>query len=313
MLAPKVLVTPRSLTVSPTDEIARLKAAGAEVVLGPAGRQPRPEELPPLLNGCAAWIAGVELVTGEIMATAPDLRLISRNGVGLDNVDLEAAARLGIEVRGTPGTNATGVAELAICLMLSGLRFIPWHAHVMSEGNWERKQGRELSSATVGVVGVGAIGGRVAMIAKAFGATVLAMDVNPPAVQDPPYTLVSLDELVHRADVVTLHAPATKAGPLLNATHIEALPRDTVLVNTARWSLVDHAAVLAALESGHLRAYAIDAYEVEPPEPSPLLRHPNVIATPHIGAFTAESGRRAAGACVDMVLDHLRSRGLVPA
>jgi phosphoglycerate dehydrogenase-like enzyme len=247
------------------------------------------------------------------MATASDLRLISRNGVGLDNVDLEAAARLGIEVRRTAGANSSGVAELAVCLMLCGLRLVPWHARLLADGGWQRSQGRELSSATVGVVGVGAIGGRVARLVASFGATVLATDVNPPVVEDPPYTLVGLEVLLRRSEVVTLHAPATRSGPLLGPKQISALPSGAVLVNTARWSLVDDDAVLSALESGRLRAYAVDAFANEPPEPSALLRHPNVIATPHLGAFTAESAKRASAACVDMILEHVRRHGLLPA
>ena len=112
---------------------------------------------------------------------------------------------------------------------------------------------------------------------------------------------------------MTLHVPASPGGPLLDAGRIAALPDSAVLVNTARWSLVDPDAVLAALESGRLRAYAIDVFAAEPPEPTPLLRHPRVIATPHLGAFTAESARRAADAAVDHVLRYLAANGLVQA
>lgn len=311
MPQPRVLVTPRSMTSGVNAEVQRLVNAGVDVVLGPAGRVPRADELPSLVAGCVSWIAGVEKVPAEVLEMAPTLGLISRNGSGIDNIDLVAAARLGIEVRGAAGANASGVAELAICLMLSGLRLVPWHARKLADGTWEREKGRELSSARVGVVGAGSIGGRVARLASEFGATVLAADPHPPMVGNPPYALVDLDELVRQCDVVSLHAPASGDDPLLNARRLAALPADTVLVNTARWSLVDAAAALAALESGHLRAYAIDVFAAEPPGPEPLLRHPRVIATPHLGAFTAESARRAGEAAVDQVLDYLANQGLL--
>jgi phosphoglycerate dehydrogenase-like enzyme len=297
-------------TATATAEVRRLKEAGVDVVLGPAGRLPLAEELPALLEGCVAWIAGVETVSAAVLEAAPDLRLISRNGSGIDNIDIDAAARLGIEVRAAVGANAGGVAELAVCLILSGLRLVPWHARTLADGGWDRQGGRELSSATVGVVGVGAIGSRVARLVAAFGATVLAYDRYPPAADNPPYGLVELDELIRRSDVVTLHVPASPDDPLLGANRIAALSKGAVLVNTARWSLVDPDAVLDALEGGHLRTYAVDAFATEPPAPHPLLRHPRVIATPHLGAFTTESARRAADASVDNVLDYLGAHGL---
>lgn len=297
----KILVTPRSLTRGPAPEVDCLRAAGFEVVLAPAGRQPTEDELVALVPGCVGWLAGVEPITPRVFAAADVLRAISRNGAGVDNVDAAAASAHGVEVLRAAGANARGVAELAITLMLSSLRAVPATAAALRAGAWERTLGREAAGLTLGVLGAGAIGRQVLALAAAFGMDVVASDPYPAA--DLGVDVVTVDELFARADVVSLHAPGSPDGtPVVDARVLAGAREGLVLINTARAGLVDDDAVLAALESGRLSGYAVDVFDPEPPAPSPLLAHPGVIATAHIGGFTGESVARAASAAVDNLL-----------
>lgn len=302
----RVLVTPRSLTQAGLDavpELDRLRALGYELVSGPPGRSPSHQELLDLVPGCVGWLAGVERIDARVLEAAHGLRVLSRNGTGADAVDLVAAQRLGVRVERAAGANAQGVAELALTLTLSMLRHVPWSHDALVAGGWQRWQGRELAECTVGVVGLGAVGRRVASAFGALAATVVGFDpFADPAASDG-VRLVDLDELLAESDVVTLHCPPPADGrALLDATRLARVRSGAVLVNTARPALVDDGAVLAALEGGRLAAYAVDAFDTEPPELTPLLRHDRVLATPHIGGYTGASVRRATEAAVDGLL-----------
>ncbi len=302
----RVLVTPRALTRAGLDAVAELeplRRRGVELVSGPAGTTPTPDQLAVLLDGCEGWIAGVEPVSAATLEGASALRVISRNGTGVDSIDLPAAERLGITVLAARGANAQGVAELALALALLAVRQVPWTAADLQEGRWTREPALELAECTVGVVGLGAIGAKVARAFGALGAAVVGHDpVAPPG----DVTRVNLLELVRTSDVITLHAPPAPGGqPLISTAVLDQVRPGAVLVNTARASLVDDDAVLAALEDGRLTAYAVDAFETEPPELTALLRHPRTIATPHLGAFTTASISRATAAAVDNLLEAL--------
>ncbi len=301
----RVLVTPRSLTragLLHVPALAPLHAAGIELVAGPAGRQPTHDELLSLVPGCTGWIAGVEPVDSEVLAGAKDLRVISRWGAGTDAIDLVAAQRHGIVVERAAGANARGVAELTVAHVLAGLRGVTPASRALVAGRWERPEGRELAECTVGVVGLGAVGRLVAHLLAALGARVVGHDPYVDAV--PGVALLPLPALLGVSDVVTLHCPPGDRA-LLGAGELAALPTGAVLVNTARSSLVDDDAVLAALESGRLAAYAVDAFDREPPEVTPLLRHPRVLATPHLGAHTSASTQRVGEVAVANLLRHL--------
>ncbi|MCU1663897.1 MAG: Oxidoreductase [Pseudonocardia sp.] len=308
--SPRVLVTPRSLTqagLHAVPELEPLRTAGFELVAGPAGEAPSEEQLLELVPGCVGWLAGVERIGARVLEAAPALRVISRNGTGTDSVDLAAAQRAGVRVERAAGANAQGVAELALALALTALRQVPWSAAAVREGRWQRWRGRELDECCVGVVGLGAIGRRVADLFTALGARVVAHDPAVVPNLGSAVRLAGLDELLGGCDVVTLHAPPPADGrPLLDERRLARMPRGAVLVNTSRAALVDDAAVLAALQDGRLSAYAVDAFETEPPELSPLLRHERVIPTPHVGGFTGASMRRATGQAVDNLLSVLR-------
>jgi D-3-phosphoglycerate dehydrogenase / 2-oxoglutarate reductase len=303
---PGILVTPRSLTETGLDNVPELKplrASGYQLVAAPAGRVPTEEELLELVPGCVGWLAGVERIGARVLEVAKNLRVISRNGAGTDAIDLEAAERAGVRVERAAGANAQGVAELAFAFALSALRHVPWSAAALRAGGWRRWQGRELQDCTVGVVGLGAIGRRLAGLFDSLGSRVIAYDPFAPAEWNARISLVDLPELLASSDVVSLHAPPPADGrSLLDAARMAAIARGAVLVNTARSALVDDEAVLAALEDGTLAAYAVDAFDSEPPELTPLLQHERVLATPHIGGYTTGSVRRATTIAVENLL-----------
>ncbi len=297
----RILITPRALTRDGDPALDRLRKAGYELVFAPAGETPNEATLLKLLPGCVGWIAGVEPVSaGVLQRAAPTLRAISRNGTGTDNLPLEAARQEGIRVLRAEGANARGVAELAITLALSALRHIPASSAALKAGRWQRRDG------LVVVVGCGAVGRLVVRLALGLGARAGAYDPFPDATFAPGpgfRWLATLDEVFAQADVLSLHCPPP---PLAR------LKPGTCVVNTARAGLVDEATLLAALDRGDLRAYATDVFHAEPPEPSPLLSHERVIATPHLGGFTRESIGRATRDAVENLLAALNEPPTLP-
>jgi phosphoglycerate dehydrogenase-like enzyme len=222
----------------------------------------------------------------------PELRLVSKYGVGLDMIDLGAARRHGVSVRWTPGVNRQAVAELAIGFMIALARSLAPLAHEMGEGGWRHPGGRQLSSALVGIIGCGHIGQQVARLSVAFGARVVAHDIRA---YDDFYreigaTPVSLDALLEQSDIVTIHLPldATTRG-LIGSRELGRMKSSAFLINTARGGIVDEQALKAALLERRLAGAALDVFAAEPPTDLELLRLPNVVGTPHIGGNTDEA------------------------
>ncbi|MGO9308426.1 MAG: phosphoglycerate dehydrogenase [Spirochaetia bacterium] len=301
----KILVTPRSLTRGGDPALDLLTQAGHQLVFCTPGRVPEEQELARLVPGCAGWLAGLEKITEAVLARADRLKAISRNGTGVDSIDLAACERRGIAVLRAQGANARGVAELTVALVLGLVRSVPFGDAKLKAGEWERRQGIELNGRTLGIIGTGKIGRLVTKLALGMDMRVLGFDTHPDARYDPSpdFRFVPLEELLACSDVVSLHCPhAPGEKPLIDAGALGRMKKGAVLVNTARGGLVDEAAVLAALQEGQLAGYAVDAHEKEPPDRSPLLSHDKVIATPHVGAFTAESVSRATHAAVDNLL-----------
>jgi D-3-phosphoglycerate dehydrogenase / 2-oxoglutarate reductase len=307
----RILVTPRSLTRARNPALEPLEQAGYELVFSAPGRLPSEAELVALLPGCVGYLAGVEPIGERVLAAAGELRAISRNGAGVDGIDLDAAERRGVAVVRAPGTNARGVAELTLALILDCLRHVPRQNALVKSGSLERLQGREVGGRTLGIVGCGAIGKLVAVFGLALGMRVLACDVAPDESFAPAgdFRFAAFDEVLSAADVVSLHSPPLASGrPLVADAELASMRPGAVLVNTARAGLVDPAAVLAALDATTLAAYATDAIDAESSDLAPLLRHERVIATPHIGGYTEESVARAATAAVENLLAALSAR-----
>jgi D-3-phosphoglycerate dehydrogenase len=304
-LAGRVAVTPRSLSGGHTS-LDRLVEAGLQLVFPAPGRTPSSEDLLAAVPGCVGYLAGVERVGGELIAASPGLRVIARNGVGVDNVDLAAAATAGVEVRPAVGANSRGVAELAVGLLFVTARHLAWSDRRMKSQAWDRRQGFELAGRTLGVVGLGHIGRTVVEMSAGLGLEVVGFDPYPSPSWRPPacFRWGSLDEVVTSADLLSLHLPPADR-PLVDGELLARLRPGAVLVNTSRSELVDDDAVLAALDDGRLAAYDVDAFATEPPADWTLARHDRVVATPHVGGFTAESVRRASEHAVDAILDVL--------
>lgn len=304
----KILVTPRSLTRDGHPALDMLKEAGYEVIFSTAGKQPDENELLQLLPECVGMLAGVEKISAEVLEAATSLKAITRNGVGIDNIDLKAAERLNIAILRAVGANSRGVAELAIGLMFAGIRAIPYSDAQMKSGKWSRKKGLEIVGRTLGLIGCGMIGKFVAQMALGIGMHVVAYDMYPDEsfAPSPDFRFASLDEVLETADVISLHCPPPEDGKaLIQKGEVAQMKKGVYLINTARAALIDETAVLEEIESGQLSGYATDAYDKEPPDASPLLSHENVITTPHIGGFTNESVDNATTMAVENLLQVL--------
>ena len=298
--------------------------------LTPYGRVAEVDEASDAEDQLIDALAGVELAitqmgpfTERVLDSAPELRLLVVCRGGPVNVNVPAAAKRGIMVASTPGRNAVAAAEHAVALTMSALRNLPRLQRTLEQGEWRSdlyaydECGGELDGSTVGLIGYGAIGQRVARVMLAFGAQVLVAD---PYIDEAPegIALVELDELLRRSDVVSLHARLTdQTRGLIGADQIALMPRGAVLVNTARGGLLDYDATVDALESGQLGAAAFDVFPAEPvPAGSRLLTAPNVVMTPHLAGATRQTAHRAGSIAAEAVAAYLTGKdpvGLVSA
>lgn len=306
----RILVTPRSLTAEHHPEIERLIQSGFEIVYSTPGAMPSEDELMTLVPDCVGWLAGVEPVTPRIIDVAAKLKVISRNGVGVDNLPLDVLNRRGVRIMIAEGANSMGVAELTLGLILSALRAIPHSDAGIKAGGWPRLRGAEINGRTVGIIGCGAIGREVARMVIALGATVVAFDPARPNLDLPSsaFSYAAIDDIIPQADILTLHCPLPRDGStFFGRERIHAAKPGQVVINTARARLVDEDALIEALGTGDIAYYATDVFEQEPPLSLRLASHHRVIATSHIGGFTAESVERATRIAADNLLAALRS------
>ena len=246
----------------------------------------------------ALIVRGRTKVTEEVLAAGKNLKMVGRMGVGVDNIDLQAAKAHGVVVVNAPVATTVSVAELTLGLMLSLLRSIPKADAGLKAGQWLKKElvGAELYQKTLGVIGYGHIGEAVGRRAMAFDAKVIAYDPVRPAaeIQATGATPVDLDTLLAQADLITLHIPHIPATHyLLNAEAFAKMKPGVRIICAARGGVIEEAALLDALESGKVAGAALDVYETEPAGDSPLAKHPLVVGTPHIGAQTKEAQLRA--------------------
>lgn len=268
------------------------------------------ETLVSAVDGCEIAITQMAPFTARVLAAAKSLRLVVVCRGGPVNVNLDAFRAAGVAVRATPGRNAVAAAEHTIALLLAALRQVPDVHNGVRAGQWRsdlyalEAVGGELSGATVGLIGYGAIGQRVGRILRAFDATVLVHDPYAPDVAS-----VGLDELLERSAAVSLHARLTpETTGMIGAKELARLPRGAVLVNTARGGLLDYDAVVDALESGHLGGAAFDVYAEEPlPATSRLLTAPRVVLTPHLAGATRQTAERAASLAAAEVATYLKA------
>ncbi len=285
--------------------IALLRETGWEV-LTPAAAEVAVE----IANADGLVVRSATKVNAALLEKAPKLRVVGRAGVGVDNVDMDAATRRGILVMNTPGGNAISVAEHTLALMLGLARSVPQASASIHAGKWEKSafSGTELRGKTLGLVGFGRVGTEVARRALALGMKVLAYDpyVMPAAARELEVEMLTLDEVLQRSDVISLHSslsPTTEK--MINAAAIAKMKKGARIINCARGELIDETALADALRSGHLGGAGLDTFAQEPPKNSPLIGMSNVIATPHIAGSTREAQEEVGTAIAQQVRDYL--------
>jgi D-3-phosphoglycerate dehydrogenase / 2-oxoglutarate reductase len=293
-----------------TEAVRILKDAGLEVDVKVGLKPDALEEIIGGYDGLA--VRSATKVTAKLLEKAARLKVVGRAGVGVDNVDLDAATRRGVVVMNTPGGSSTTVAELAVAMMLSVFRHVPAATASVKAGKWEKKkfQGHEIAGKTLGVVGIGNIGSVLVDRALAMKMHVVAYDpfITPEAAAKLGATLVDLETLWREADVVSLHVPLTdQTRNLIDAATLAKMKKGAILVNCARGGVVDERALADALASGHLAGAALDVFEKEPPAPDhPLLKQDAFVCTPHIGASTEEAQSAVAIAIAEQLVAYLR-------
>jgi D-3-phosphoglycerate dehydrogenase len=275
-----------------------------------------PEELIQLIPPYQALIVrGRTKVTAAVMDAAPGLKVVGRSGVGVDNIDLDAARQRGITVVNAPTATSIAVAELTFGLLLATARHLSRADAGMKQGEWLKKslEGVELFGKTLGILGLGRIGYETGIRARAFGMTIIAYDpfLSAEEIELRGAQPSSLDHLYARADFISLHLPLTaETRGMLGQQAFAKMKPGVRLVCAARGGIIDEAALLSALETGRVAAAGLDVYAVEPPGKTPLAAHPHVVATPHIGAQTVESQARAAEHIAAEVLSALNGQPL---
>ena len=285
--------------------LAKLKDLGHEVV----EQFYAPEELGKALRDFDAVVvrSATKVRANHIdEAKGGKLKLIIRGGVGVDNIDVKYAEDNGITVKNTPRASSNSVAELAIAHMFSCARYISIAGHTMREDKWEKKaygKGIEIGGKTLGIIGFGRIGQALGRMAKGLGMEVIAEDIYhvPGIEEEMGMKYVELDELLARADFISLHTPSLNGVKLICKENIDKMKDGVVFINTSRGDNVDEDALLEALNSGKIRAAGLDVYANEPASNKALYSHPNVSCTPHIGAATKEAQQRIGMEIVDII------------
>ena len=273
----------------------------------------KPEELAAVVgNYHGRGIRSASKVTAAVLANPGKLKIIGRAGVGVDNIDVVAATAKDVLVINTPAGNSTAAAELAIGLMFALARKIPQAAELMRKGVWEKKKfmGVELAGKTLGVLGLGNIGRQVAERGVGLKMRVVGHDpvLSDDAILPAGVENVSFTDLIEKSDFISLHVPMTKdTKNLFDAALLAKMKKGACLINAARGGIVNEVALLDALKSGQLAGAALDVFEKEPPDPSPLFEHENLIAVPHLGASTKEAQEKVAVELAEVFVGYLKN------
>lgn len=281
----KIGITTTSFGQYDENPLKTIQASGYDVVLNPYGRKLKKDEIVELCKDTAGIIAGTELMAAEILEKLTDLKVISRCGTGLDNIDLSAARRLGIKVFNTPDAPTIAVAELTIGLILNLLRKINRMDFALRQDRWEKLMGNLLYGKNVGIIGFGRIGRKVAELLKHFGCKIKYYDTRI-AVEGQDAERVELSELLKDSDIISIHV-STKEQ-IIGESEIKQIKKGAWMVNVSRGGVVDENALYHALKEGYLTGAAIDVF-VQEPYMGPLKELGNVILTPHIGSYAKEA------------------------
>ena len=311
----RILLTTTSYQDTPGSHHALLEGQGYEIV---RVRGPLPESrMLELAGGFDGFLCGDDDITHAVITKSqPRLKVISKYGIGLDKIDLSACVEFGIPVLFTPGVNHTTVAEHTFCLMLAHVRNLVDSVNATRAGKWTRLTGHELWQKKIGVIGLGRIGQEMIRRCRGFDMEVHAYGNYWPEEFCAAHQVTrheTIESLLTTVDILSLHTMLSASSRhLINAGRLALLPKNALLINTSRAELVDSAAVLEALNSGHLSGYAADVMEHEPPAPdAPLLSHPKSLITPHIGSRTYESVPRQAMRATQNLINFFNGDGEV--
>ena len=309
-MKPRILVTTTSFQDTPGQHHELLAETGWELV---KARGPLSEaDTLALVGDIDGYICGDDAITKTVLQRAcPRLKVLSKYGIGVDKIDVEAATEMGVPLLFTPGVNHTTVAEHTFLLLLALEKHLLFHANSTRQGGWERQTGREILGKTIGIVGMGRIGKEVAIRARAFGMHPIGYDVywdDEFATKHGVDRCEDVRDLFSRVDYLSLHTNLTpETRELVRAETIKFLKPDAIILNCARGEIIHTADVAEALQSGALRGYGTDVLDEEPPsEEHPLTNLPNCLVTPHIGSRTLESVQRQAVAAVTNLLNAMR-------
>jgi D-3-phosphoglycerate dehydrogenase len=286
----RLLVTPTSYGKNDLRLRSELEALVGEVIYNPTGKPLKSDEVKALLPGVDGYIAGLDTIDRAALTAADRLRVISRYGVGVDAINRDACREKGIIITNTPGANSASVAELTLALILSLARHIPEAVVATRQGTFPRLAGLSLTGKSIGLLGLGSIGKEVVRRLAGFDCSILATDPMPDVLFARQHNVqfVSLPELLHDSDFISLHLPLLpETRHLVDEQFLSQMKPGAFLINTARGELVDEAALLNALQNGCLGGAGLDVFAKEPPDPNhPLLKLKQVIAVPHLGAQT---------------------------
>lgn len=301
---PEVFVTPPMLADLP-DVFQPLRDAGIDVTINAGAYPLSVAELSACIGNAEAVILGLDEVTGALFRARPNLRVLARNGVGMDTVDLDAATRAGVFVTVPYGANSTSVAELTFGLMIALLRRIVSNHNRAQAGVWRREPGVELAGKTLGIIGLGRIGKKVARRALGFEMRVIAHDITPDEAfaQAHGIPFVTRETLLETSDIVSLHVPLTDlTHHLIDAAALARMPQGAFLINAARGAVVDTRALADSLDREHVAGAALDVHPIEGRVEPELQNRPNVITTTHLGAYTHEALAATARSAVESLL-----------
>lgn len=306
----KILVTPRSFASASDKPMKMLTKKGYEIQINNTGRPYKKEEMLNLIRDVDGIIIGIDELSAEIIEEANELKVISKYGTGLDNIDINMATNKKIIVTNTPTANVDAVADLAFGLILSLARRIPEADQKTKSGKWEKIIGKSVWKKTIGIIGLGKIGRQVVKRAQGFEMNILVFRRNifkdKKFAQKYGIKYVNLEKLLQKSDYITIHIPLNDATRgMISYKELEKIKKEAFLINTSRGGIVDEEALYDALRNNKLRGAALDVYNNEPPGKSPLMELDNVIMTPHIGAYTEEAienmGMQAAQNLIDVL------------
>ncbi len=311
-------MTVKILVCDPLDDegVEKLRREGFDVIVEPLIEQ---NELEKIVSSCDAIVVRSRTkVTKQLIEKGNRLKVIGRAGAGVDNIDVEAARKRGIMVLNTPEAPADSVAELTMGLMLAISRKISCADRLMKEGKWAKREleGTLLKGKTLGLIGFGNIGAKVAKLAKAFGMKVIFTKRTPPSheiLDAVEAEYVSLDELLMRSDIVSVHAPLTEQTlNMIGTKELNLMKKGAILINTSRGNIIDEASLLEALKSGKLGGAGLDVYCTEPPSNLELIRLQNVVCTPHLGAQTEEAQKASSVQLAEKIIQFFKQKSQAP-